>query len=285
MRKKLLILIISIFLALLAEFIGLYGLLRINEREQKSQINKQNKKSERILKEQESINEETTTEETTEETTTESETQAMVSTIDPSKPMVAMTFDDGPNSATTPQILDTLEKYGSHATFFVVGQKIDGNESIIQRAASIGCEIGNHTLNHVKLTSVDEGGLDAEISGNADRIKSLTGQQTVTLRPPYGAVNDVVMAHVNVPIILWSIDTLDWKTRDVATTISNVQQSVFDGAIILMHDIYQESADAAVSLIAWLNEQGYQLVSISELGNYRRGGLVTGIKYGELRPN
>lgn len=204
--------------------------------------------------------------------------------IDPTKPMVALTFDDGPSDANTGRLLDALKANGAHATFFVVGYNVDGNEAIIQRAAAEGNEIGNHTLNHSKLTSVDDAGLDSEIGGMRQRIIDLTGQSTVVIRPPYGAVDDRVMAHIIDPVILWSIDTEDWKTRNADATIQNIQQNVYDGAIILMHDIHAESVDAAVQIIPWLKEQGYQMVTMSELGYYRRGGLQTGIRYGALPP-
>lgn len=232
---------------------------------------------------------------TTEETTTipvttiaqESTTEYVPSvvqngTIDPNKPMVALTFDDGPSGANTPRLLDCLEQYGAHATFFVVGENIGGHEEIIQRAYSIGCEIGNHSTSHAKLTTLSNEGVMNEIQPVNATICSLTGQSSVICRPPFGAVNDTVVSVVNAPVILWSIDTLDWKTRNADTTVATIQQQVSDGDIILLHDIHQQSVDAAVRIIPWLIDNGYQLVTVSELGYYKQGGLTVK-RYGSIR--
>lgn len=289
MKKRVVILSISIMIALIVEIIGLYGILQINKKNTKNSANNEN---ETKLIENDTESEKTgetesveATEETEtateEETTTESHTEE----IDPNKPMIALTFDDGPSSENTPRLLEALKEYGAHATFFVVGYNLDGNEDILRQAADQGCEIGNHTLSHSKLTDLDDSALDSEIGGMAEKIKSITGQEVVTIRPPYGAVDDRVMQHINSPIILWSIDTEDWKTRDVNSNIQSIQQNVFDGAIILMHDIHPESVDAAIQVLGWLKDQGYQMVTISELGYYRRGGLRTGVRYGSIEPN
>ena len=219
------------------------------------------------------------------ETTAQGLVNNAVSTqIDPNKPMVALTFDDGPSRTNTERLLNALQENQAHATFFVVGYNLNGNEDILKRAVEQGNEIGNHTSNHAKLTGVDDAGLDAEIGTMRQRIIDITGQSMVVIRPPYGAIDDRVMAHIADPVVLWSIDTEDWKTRNAAATVQNIQQSVYDGAIILMHDIHTESVDAAVQIIPWLKQQGYQLVTMSELGYYRRGGLQTGIRYGSLPP-
>lgn len=233
----------------------------------------------------------TTTEETTTilaATTVQENTTAYIpnavqnSTIDPNKPMVALTFDDGPSGANTPRLLDCLEQYGAHATFFVVGENIGGHEDIIQRAYSIGCEIGNHSTTHAKLTTLSNEGISNEIQPVVATIRSLTGQSSVICRPPYGAVNDTVVSVINAPVILWSIDTLDWKTRNADTTVATIQQQVSDGDIILLHDIHQQSVDAAIRIIPWLIDNGYQLVTVSELGYYKQGGLTVK-RYGSIR--
>lgn len=203
--------------------------------------------------------------------------------IDSTKPMVALTFDDGPCPENTNRILDELKQYNAHATFFVVGYNVDGNEDVIQRAAQDGNEIGNHTANHGKLRGIAPEDIPSLVTDLSDRIKGLTNQQYVPLRPPYGAIDDAVLAEIQDPVVLWSIDTLDWKTKNPEKTIENVQNTVFDGSIILMHDLYAESADAAIQLISWLNEQGYQMVTVSEMAYFRRGGMQTGIKYGSFQ--
>ncbi|MBQ3666343.1 MAG: polysaccharide deacetylase family protein [Lachnospiraceae bacterium] len=289
MKKRVLILSISIMIALVVEIIGLYGILKLNKKNSNHAVGNENESN---LIKKDIGNEETTEtkpEEATQETETETETEEVTEEqpeeIDPNKPMIALTFDDGPSSETTPRLLEALKEQGAHATFFVVGYNLDGNEDIIRQAAEQGCEIGNHTLSHSKLTSLDDASLDSEIGGMEERIKSITGQEVVTIRPPYGAVDDHVMEHIHSPVILWSIDTEDWKTRDVNSNIQSIQQNVYDGAIILMHDIHPESVEAAIQVLGWLKEQGYQLVTISELGYYRRGGLTTGVRYGSIEPN
>ena len=142
----------------------------------------------------------------------------------------------------------------------------------------------NHTNSHAQLTKLDTNGILSEVNGVKEKIMQLTGQKVVPIRPPYGAVDDNVMATITDPVILWSIDTIDWKTRDAQSTIQNIQSSVYDGAIILMHDIYSTTADPAVNINDWLHSQGYQMVTVSELGYYRRGGLKTGVRYGALQP-
>ncbi len=293
MKKRLVILLIAILVALSVEGVVLYRIYHVNEKEQKktsTEIKNNEETTEQIL--EETTEEEPTTEE---ETTAEPETQAPETqapaqqgenpNIDPTKPMIALTFDDGPSAKTTPILLDALEQYGAHATFFCVGQNIDGNEDIVRRAHQGGNEIANHTMTHVQLTKVDPATLENEIIGTENKIKAITNQQVVTIRPPYGSVNDEVMQYIHTPVILWSLDTLDWKTRNVQSNIESVQQNVSDGDIILMHDIHPESVEAAVQLIPWLQQQGYQLVTISELGYYRRGGLTEGPRYGYLPPN
>lgn len=228
---------------------------------------------------------ESDTEETTsdQQETTSVQQNVPSGSIDPSKPMVALTFDDGPAGEKTSRLLDALEANGAHATFFVVGEKLDAGQDIIKRAASIGCEIGNHSADHSDLRELDDAGVLNVIQPVAAKIKELTGQNMVICRPPYGAVNERVQALINAPVILWSIDTLDWKTRNVESTVTCIQQNVSDGDVILMHDIHEPSIEAAIQIIPWLKEQGYQLVTVSELGYYKRGGLNIGERYGSIQ--
>lgn len=185
--------------------------------------------------------------------------------IDPSKPMVALTYDDGPYSPVTNRILDVLEKYGGRATFFVVGNRVNDYASSVKRAYSMGCEIGNHTYNHTILTSASAGTISSELEKTSNAVKNLTGQRPVIMRPPGGGFNSTVRANCDYPMIIWSVDTLDWKTRDSSSTIASVKRNVKDGSIILMHDLYGATATATESFVPWLVSQGYQLVTVSEL--------------------
>lgn len=297
MKSKVIVLIISIIIAIAVICIGVYGMKKVKL------DNKDNSKSSDITSSDlsESNSEESVDNEETDlssesksesevpsdsenETTTEQET-TINTNIDPSKPMVALTFDDGPGGDNTIKILDALKAHNAHATFFVVGYNIDGYESIMKRAVDEGNEIGNHTVSHKKLTELEDADVLNEIEVVDSKVKAATGQDRVIIRPPYGAIDDRVMQLIKDPVVLWSIDTEDWRTRDANSTIANLQENVYDGAIVLMHDIYAETADAAVAIIEWLDSQGYQMVTVSELGYYRRGGLKTGIRYGELAPN
>ena len=207
--------------------------------------------------------------------------KAVFSKVDPKKPMVALTFDDGP-SIYTKGILDQLEKYNAHATFFVVGERVSTYASTIKRAYSIGCEIGNHSWSHPNLASISVKSMQSEISRTDAAIEKVIGKKAALLRPPYGSVDSDVRRYAGKPLIHWSIDTLDWKTRNSSKTISSVLNNVRDGSIVLMHDIYSATRTAAVSLIPTLISRGYQLVTVSELAAYHRTNLKNGSVYYNL---
>ena len=179
--------------------------------------------------------------------------------------VVALTFDDGPSSTTTPQVLDILAKYGIHATFFVLGSHISGNESILQRMVSEGNEIGNHTWNHVSLSALSTVQVSSEISSTNQAIQAATGYCPKVFRPPYGATNATVQAAAGIHQVLWSVDTLDWKSHNTQAILSNVQNQVKPGGVILMHDIHQTTVDALPTIIDYLKSQGYSFVTVSQL--------------------
>lgn len=185
--------------------------------------------------------------------------------INPKKKMVALTYDDGPYTPVTNQILDTLEEYNSRATFFVVGSRVSTYRDCIKREASLGCEIGNHTYNHTILTSVSGSTIKSEISKTNDAVKKITGQAPTIVRTPGGAVNSTVKANVGYPMFNWSVDTLDWKYRNSSSVVSSIKSSVRDGSIVLMHDLYGSTGDATEEIVPWLVKKGYQLVTVSEL--------------------
>ena len=188
-------------------------------------------------------------------------------TIDPDQPMVALTFDDGPHPKNTPRILETLRTYDGASTFFMVGTNVERYPDVVRQVAESGSEIASHTYDHPNLTKLSGDRLNYQLSRVNELIGELTDQQVSvkTLRPPYGAVSEQVREAADTPLILWSMDTLDWKTRDAQKTISYVLEQVEDGDIILMHDIHAESADAAVAIIPQLTAMGYQLVTVQEL--------------------
>lgn len=205
--------------------------------------------------------------------------------IDPNKPMVALTFEDGPAPAYTTTIVNELEKFDARATFFVLGSRLTGEsaKAIVRKAAKNGNEIASHTYNHKKLTLLSPGNIQQEASRTETIIKQLTGTLPSLTRPPYGSINDSVLKNINTPLILWSIDTLDAETKNKSKTVTAVMKHVKDGDIILMHDIYKPSADAACELIPKLIQQGYQLVTVSELAAYKNEKLNSGCSYSQIK--
>ena len=203
------------------------------------------------------------------------------SSIDPTKPMMALTFDDGPGPRTG-ELLDVLERYDAHATFFMLGQKVSQYGDVVKRMLDIGSELGNHSFNHPSLTKLDLPTLQYQVGGTNDLIKEASGQPATVMRPPYGAINDTVVANVGMPLAFWSIDTLDWKTKNAQATIDSVMNTAGDGDIVLMHDIHSTSVDAAIALIPKLIDAGYQLVTVSELAEARGVTLENGGKYFEF---
>ena len=203
-----------------------------------------------------------------------------VQLIDPTKPMVALTYDDGP-AGRTGELLDILEENKAHATFFLIGQNInDENAHLLKRMIDIGSEIGNHSWSHPDLSTLEEEMIKQQVEDTNGRVLAVTGVSApMIMRLPYGAVNSKVREVVGMPLIFWNIDTLDWKYRDEQTIVDNVMNVVKDGDIILMHDIHDETIEAAKILIPTLQEAGYQLVTVSELADLRGVTLESGVGY------
>ena len=190
---------------------------------------------------------------------------------DPSKkrPMIALTFDDGPGEYTE-TLLDTVEKYNIHVTFFMLGQNVEGRESTIQRMVKLGCEIGNHTWDHPEQTlpNMDLDSVVQEFQKTDDALVKACGQAATVCRAPYGAITDEQMSAVGKPFFMWSTDSLDWKLMDADADYNQIMNdtSLGDGSIILMHDIHEPSVKCATEkLIPALIDQGYKLVTVSEL--------------------
>lgn len=195
--------------------------------------------------------------------------------IDKNKKMVALTYDDGP-SIYTPRVLKTLKENNAVATFFVVGNRVPTYSDTVKKAHDMGCEIGNHTYEHKNLTRVSEAEVKRQITKTNRNVKKVTGQAPVIVRPTGGATNANVKQWVGMPSIIWSIDTLDWKTRNADSTKKAVLDHVKDGDIVLMHDLYSATASASETIIPELVKRGYQLVTVSELAECRGGMKETG---------
>ncbi len=199
--------------------------------------------------------------------------------IDPNKPMVALTFDDGPHYKYTMDILDCLKEYDSLATFFVLGERAEKYKNVTKSIIENGNQLGNHTYNHKRLTKLSTKSITQEITKTNKLLENITNIKPSIVRPTYGSINKNVKLFSGAPLILWSIDTLDWKTRDKEKIVKEVLDNVKDGDIVLMHDIYQSTASAAEVIIKELNSQGYQLVTIDELYSAREIELVNGKVY------
>jgi peptidoglycan/xylan/chitin deacetylase (PgdA/CDA1 family) len=201
--------------------------------------------------------------------------------IDPARPMVALTFDDGPYAPVGNQIMDSLAQYGGKATFFVVGSRAAAYQTELKRMVAEGHEIGNHTFDHKYLTKLNGAQIQSEINRCNDAVFAASGVRPALVRLPGGLKNHTVLANVNAPIIMWSIDTLDWKTRNTSKTVNSVLSQVKDGDIVLMHELYSQTGAAALEIIPKLAAAGYQMVTVSEMAQYR-GGLVPGGVYSQF---
>lgn len=193
-----------------------------------------------------------------------------VKNIDPKKPMVALTFDDGPTRRYTTAILDALKENNASATFFVLGSRAKNAPDVLQRMILEGSEIGNHSYSHKQLTTLSKENIKEEISEAQESIYNITHRYPKIIRPPYGSKNDTLLQCANgKKIVTWTLDTSDWRTKDAKTIVEYVMDKVKNNDIILMHDLYASSAQAAVILIPKLKEAGYQLVTVSELYAYQ----------------
>lgn len=202
--------------------------------------------------------------------------------INNSDKLIALTFDDGPNY-NTGKVLDVLAKYNVKATFFVLGSKAKDNKKILKREYDSGMEIGNHTFNHLLLTKYKENVIKDEIDKTSSVIFEVTGRYPKLLRPSYGVYNNIVKKIGNMPIIIWDIDTLDWKYHNSKRIASRVINKVKDGDIILMHDIYSATANSLNIIIPELQNRGYTFVTIPELFYYKEITLEKGMVYGCAR--
>ncbi len=204
-----------------------------------------------------------------------------ISWIDPSKPMIALTIDDGPAAGTSDAILDTLEKYGAHCTFFWVGDRVQTYKSRAERAIALGCEVGNHTFEHKFLHKLTNTEIDYQITQGVKALNQLTGwnRSAYIFRCPGGMVTDYVKSVVNAPIMYWSVDTRDWESRDCDKVVAKVIGKVKDGDIILCHELYQSTADALAIIIPKLQAEGYQIVSVSEMFKAKGMVMLNGHQY------
>jgi peptidoglycan/xylan/chitin deacetylase (PgdA/CDA1 family) len=201
--------------------------------------------------------------------------------IDKSKPMVAITFDDGPSNITL-RIIETLAKYNSKATFCMLGNRIETREATVKAVYDQGSEIIGHTWNHKQLTLLSSGQITKQLQDTNDAIAKVTGEAPKLYRPAFGLIDQKVQAvskKLGLAIILWSVDTMDWNATNADTVYRSIMKNVEDGSIILCHDMYSTTADAMERVIPDLIEQGYQLVTVSELLYYSEETIEAGNSY------
>lgn len=179
--------------------------------------------------------------------------------------LLALTFDDGPRRATTSKLLEGLEQRGVQATFFLIGKQIEGNEDLVRQMAEGGHQIGIHTFDHVELKDLSPADIHRQLDPTREALQAILGDREFILRPPYGFVDDTLLQQVDSPIILWSVDPEDWHNRNVQREVAHIVSHVQDGDIILMHDIFAESVDAALQVVDQLHQAGYAFVTVDDL--------------------
>ena len=180
-------------------------------------------------------------------------------------PRVALTFDDGPHPSYTKKLLDGLKERGVKATFFVVGENIPGNEEIIRQMAEDGHLIGNHTYDHQDISRMTTEQACEELTKTSDLIKEITGQETAYVRAPFGRWDDSLDCRMSMLAVKWTVDPLDWTTRNVSQIVERVVQKASDNDIILLHDYYDSSVKAALQIVDQLKERGFTFVTVEEL--------------------
>ena len=184
--------------------------------------------------------------------------------LDPNKPTIAFSFDDGP-APNTKEIVDHLSDYHFKATFFVVGNRLPNYGKYMKYAYDHGMEIGNHSYDHTNLAKLKNGKLAENINRSNNAIKEIIGVDAFIIRPPYGAINDYVKESLPNAFALWSVDTNDWLHRDSEYVKNYVLANANDGDIVLMHDIHASTKDAVINVLKDLYLKGYQVTTISEL--------------------
>lgn len=190
---------------------------------------------------------------------------------------LALTFDDGPSAEVTPRILDILDAHHAKATFFVIGQRVAGNEALLKRMQASGYEIGNHSWSHRKPSELSPQELEDEISRTQQAVAAAGVPAPKLFRPPYGEFNAMIRSHAQMTVIAWNVDPEDWNVRKPEKIVEAVTSHAKPGAIVDLHDIRPLTADALDAILTNL-EQQYQLVTVSELLNLTPG--QQGIFYG-----
>lgn len=189
--------------------------------------------------------------------------------IDTSSKVVALTFDDGPSRYTN-DIIDILEKNDAVATFFILGNKVKLYEDTLKKSISNGNEIGNHTFNHKWLTKLTDDEIKEQISNTQSIIEEVTGYTPLLFRPSYGSLNRRVRKDINLDIVLWNVDTMDWKYKSTNKIVARATNNVKDMDIILLHDTYKSTKDSLEKIITTLKDKDFTFVTVSELKEIKK---------------
>jgi peptidoglycan/xylan/chitin deacetylase (PgdA/CDA1 family) len=193
---------------------------------------------------------------------------------------VALTFDDGPGEHTE-ALLDMLEEYDATATFYVLGSLVEEFPEVLERTAAEGHEIGNHSWKHDDLTGLSGGGVTEDLERTNAAVREVIGSDPLTLRPPYGALNGTVRTSAGMPIMLWDVDTMDWRSRDTGAIADHALTHTVPGSVVLFHDIHETSVEAIPQVLAGLHRQGFHFVSVTDLFH---GELKAGDVYTDAQP-
>lgn len=194
-----------------------------------------------------------------------SDSSANTAKEQPSQKKIALTFDDGPHPVYTLKLLDGLAQRNVKATFFIIGESAERNPEVIKRIHAEGHLIGNHTYSHVQLTCINSAKALEEIAKTNEVIASITGESIRYIRPPYGIYNETLAKSSNLIPVIWTVDPRDWSVLNTDSVVSHVIKNVKENDVILLHDIFETSVDAALRIVDILSEQGYTFVTIDEL--------------------
>lgn len=194
------------------------------------------------------------------------------------RPMIALTFDDGPGEYTE-ELINCLVENNAKATFFMLGQNVEAYPEIAKKVSDAGMELGNHSYSHPDLVTIGAEAAAQQVSNTDAALKAATGFEATVMRPPGGSFNDSVKAAIDHPLIIWSIDTRDWATKSEDQTYQVVMDNAQDGSVVLMHDIHEWSVKAAIRMIPDLIAKGFKLVTVSELAEAKGETLQSGNAY------
>lgn len=177
----------------------------------------------------------------------------------------ALTFDDGPHPVYTAHLLDELKKRGVKATFFVTGEHAELHPDLIKRMHDEGHLIGNHTYSHIQLTSSNKNQFKEELIQTNEILHDITGAEVQYVRPPYGSWDKKFETDLNMFPVLWNVDPLDWCTANASRVASTILNKVSDNDIILLHDYYDTSVEAAIMVVDEMTRQGYEFVTVDKI--------------------